>query len=170
MSQGQTALTRAKKFISACLVPSLVAGIAQQGTLRNGSLLFLFVFPFSSVSFPFLGIVQKVFPEKASAIARMRQKCVKNSSKMRQNGSRLQKCTKMGPVLLEKRNVPKMRQKCVKNVSKMRGTSLGENTFWTIPRFRDAEMMIKIIFERSSQKGGRQGVPKEGQQGTHLEI
>ena len=35
---------------------------------------------------------------------------------------------------------------------------------------RDAEMTIKIIFERSSQKGGRQGVRKEGQQGTHLEI
>ena len=35
---------------------------------------------------------------------------------------------------------------------------------------RDAEMTIKIIFERSSQKGGRQRVRKEGQQGTHLEI
>ena len=35
---------------------------------------------------------------------------------------------------------------------------------------RDAEMTIKIIFERSSQKGGRQGVRKEGQHGTHLEI
>ena len=32
-------------------------------------------------------------------------------------------------------------------------------------------MTIKIIFERSSQKGGRQGGSKrEGQQGTHLEI
>ena len=31
-------------------------------------------------------------------------------------------------------------------------------------------MTIKIIFERSSQKGGRQGVRKEGQQGTHLET
>ena len=31
-------------------------------------------------------------------------------------------------------------------------------------------MTIKIICERSSQKGGRQGVRKEGQQGTHLEI
>ena len=30
-------------------------------------------------------------------------------------------------------------------------------------------MTIKIIFERSSQKGGRQGVRKEAQQGTHLE-
>ena len=29
---------------------------------------------------------------------------------------------------------------------------------------RDAEMTIKIIFVRSSQKGGRQGVRKEGQQ------
>ena len=35
---------------------------------------------------------------------------------------------------------------------------------------RDAEITIKIIFERSSQKGGRQGVRKEGQQGTHLEF
>ena len=31
-------------------------------------------------------------------------------------------------------------------------------------------MTRKIIFERSSQKGGRQAVRKEGQQGTHLEI
>ena len=31
-------------------------------------------------------------------------------------------------------------------------------------------MTIKIIFERSSQKGGRQGVRKEGQPGTLLEI
>ena len=31
-------------------------------------------------------------------------------------------------------------------------------------------MTIKIIFERSSQKGGRQGVRKERQQGTHIEI
>ena len=38
------------------------------------------------------------------------------------------------------------------------------------PTVRDAEMTIKIIFERSSQKGGWQGVRKEGQQGTHLEI
>ena len=35
---------------------------------------------------------------------------------------------------------------------------------------RDAEMTIKLIFERSSQKGGRQRVRKEGQQGTHIEI
>ena len=35
---------------------------------------------------------------------------------------------------------------------------------------RDAEITIKIIFERSSPKGGRQRVRKEGQQGTHLEI
>ena len=32
--------------------------------------------------------------------------------------------------------------------------------------FRDAEMTIKIIVERSSQKGGRQGVRNRGQQGT----
>ena len=36
--------------------------------------------------------------------------------------------------------------------------------------FRDAEMTIKIIFERSNQKGGQQRVRKEGQQGTHLGI
>ena len=36
--------------------------------------------------------------------------------------------------------------------------------------FRDAEMTIKIVFERSSQKRGGQGVRKEGQQGTHLRI
>ena len=38
------------------------------------------------------------------------------------------------------------------------------------PNIRDAEMTIKTVFERWSQKGGRQGVRKEGQQGTHLEI
>ena len=67
---------------------------------------------------PFFGIVQKVFSEKASATARMRQKCVKNASKW---------------VFFywEKRNVSG--QNCVKNASKMRGTPLGENTFWTIP-------------------------------------
>ena len=37
-------------------------------------------------------------------------------------------------------------------------------------QIRDAEMTVKIIFERSSQKGRRQGVRKEGEQGTHLEI
>ena len=69
----------------------------------------------------FFGIVQKVFSEKASAIARMRQKCIKNASKW---------------VLFywEKRNVPK----CVRNASKLRQkcaehlwgrTPLGENTF-----------------------------------------
>ena len=72
-----------------------------------------------------IGIVQKVFSEKASAIARMRQKCVRNASKMRQ------KCVKMGLVLLGKKS--EIRQNCVQNASKMRGTPLGENTFWTIP-------------------------------------
>ena len=64
-----------------------------------------------------IGIVQKVFWGKASAITRMRQKCVKDASKMR---------------LWEKRDVPK----CVRNASKLRqkcaGHLLGENTFWTI--------------------------------------
>ena len=71
----------------------------------------------------YLGIVQKVFSEKASAIARMRQKCIRNASKMRQNGS----------CFIGKRGTSKMRQKSVKIASKMRGTPLEENTFWTIP-------------------------------------
>ena len=54
-----------------------------------------------------IGIVQKVFSEKASAIARMRQKCVRNASKMRL-------------VLLGKEERSKMRQKCVKIASEMR--------------------------------------------------
>ena len=60
-----------------------------------------------------IGIVQKVFSEKVSAITRMRQKCVKHASKMRlrQNGSCL---------LGEKRSVPK----CVKHESNMRRKSL----------------------------------------------
>ena len=90
---------------------------------------------------PKLGIVQKVFSEKASAIARMRQKCVRNASKMRQ------KCVKMGLVLLGKeerrkcvRNSSKLRQKCVKNP---RNTFGGEHPlddtekplFWKPPPF-----------------------------------
>ena len=47
----------------------------------------------------YFGIVQKVFSEKASAIARMRQKCVK-----------------MGLVLLGKEE----RSKCVRNASEVR--------------------------------------------------
>ena len=53
---------------------------------------------------------QKVFSEKASAIARMRQKCIKNASEMRQNGS----------CFIGKRGTSKMRQKSVKFASKMR--------------------------------------------------
>ena len=73
--------------------------------------------PLQESDFPasLFGIVQKVFSEKASAIARMPQKCVKNASEMRQN------CVKMGLVLLGKgerpkcvRNASKSRQKCVK--------------------------------------------------------
>ena len=56
------------------------------------------------------GIVQKVFSEKASAIARMRQKCVRNTSEMRQNESSF----------IGKRGTSKMRQKSVKIASKMR--------------------------------------------------
>ena len=73
------------------------------------------------------GIVQKVFSEKASAIARTRQKCVRNALKMRQNGSCF--IGKRGTF----QNASEMRQNCVKNASKMCGTPLGENTFWTIP-------------------------------------
>ena len=60
-----------------------------------------------------LGIVQKVFSEKASAIARMRQKCVRNASNMRQ------KCVKMGLLLLGKEERPK----CVRNPSKKKNSS-----------------------------------------------
>ena len=61
-----------------------------------------------------IGIVQKVFSEKASAIARMRHKCVRKKC--------VQKCVKMGLVLWGKeerpkcvRNPSKLHQKCVKN-------------------------------------------------------
>ena len=66
------------------------------------SISFLFASFFSQTTV--LGIVQKVFSEKASAIARMRQKCVKNASDMRQNGS----------CFIGKRGTSKMRQKSVK--------------------------------------------------------
>ena len=74
-----------------------------------------------------LGIVQKVFSEKVSAITRMRQKCIRHASKMRQNVSCF--IGKRGTFQI----VSKMSQKCIKLASKMRGTPLGENTFWTIP-------------------------------------
>ena len=51
-----------------------------------------------------IGIVQKVFSEKASAIAR-----IKNASEMRQ------KCVKTGLILLGKEERSKMDQKRVKN-------------------------------------------------------
>ena len=69
----------------------------------------------SGVWHPPIGIVQKVFSEKASAIARMRQKCVRNASEMRQNGS----------CLWGKEERSKMRQNCVKNAAKN-----ARNTFW----------------------------------------
>ena len=62
-----------------------------------------------------LGIVQKVFSEKASAIARMRQKCVKNASQMRQNTSCF--IGKRGTF----QNASEIRQKCIKNASKTLG-------------------------------------------------
>ena len=87
------------------------------------------------------GIVQKVFSEKASAIARMRQKCVRNTSEMRQKW-----------VLLywEKRNVQyasEIRQNCVKN---SRNTFGGEHLLddtdgWQI--FSKNEMRESDIFQ-----------------------
>ena len=67
--------------------------------------------PNSLIKQTLFGIVQKVFSEKASAIARMRQKCVRNASKMLQDGFFF---------LLGKEERSKMRQKCVKIASEMR--------------------------------------------------
>ena len=67
-----------------------------------------------------IGVVQKVFSEKASAIARMRQKCVRNASKIRN-------ASKWVLFYWEKRNIQnasEMRQKYVKNV---RNTFGGEH-------------------------------------------
>ena len=65
-----------------------------------------------------IGIVQKVFSEKASATARMRQKRVRNASKMRQNGSCF--IGKRGTF----QNASEMRQNCVENA---RNTFGGEH-------------------------------------------
>ena len=72
-----------------------------------------------------IGIVQKVFSEKASAIARMRQKYVRNASEMRQKCVR--NASKWVLFFWEKRNVQnasEMRQNCVKNA---RNTFGGEH-------------------------------------------
>ena len=75
-----------------------------------------------------IGIIQKVFSEKASAIARMRQKYVRNASKMHH------KCVKMGLVLLGQKERCKMRPKCVKIASKcvknVRNTFGGEHLLY----------------------------------------
>ena len=71
-------------------------------------------FPRLSSLFPPFGIVQKVFSEKASAIARMRQKCVRNASEMRQKCVR--NASKRVLFYWEQRNVPK----CVRNASNLR--------------------------------------------------
>ena len=83
------------------------------------------------------GIVQKVFSEKASAIAKMRQKCVRNTSKMRQ------KCVKMGLVLLGKEERPK----CVRNPSNLR-QKCAEHLWGRTPfgRYRDFSQG-KVTFE-----------------------
>ena len=75
----------------------------------------------------------------------MRQKCVKNASEMRQNGS----------CFIGKRGTSKMRQKSVKIASKMRGTPLGENTFWTIPKKGGGNR----FFIENARKGGRGALP-----------
>ena len=76
------------------------------------------------------GIVQKVFSEKASAIARMRQKYVRNASKMRQNGSCF--IGKRGTF----QNASEMRHncvpKCVKNAQNIFGGEhlLDDTVIW----------------------------------------
>ena len=101
-------------------------GLRTRGRRNGVASDFFCFFPFSSVFCPFssVGIVQKVFSEKASAIARMRQKCVKNASEMRQNGS----------CFIGKRGRSKMRQKlrqkCVKNArNTFGGEHLLDDTF-----------------------------------------
>ena len=110
------------------------------------------------LSWPHLGIVQKVFSEKASAIARMRQKRVSNASNMRQ------KCVKMGLVLLGKeerpkcvRNPSKLRQKCVKNPrNTFRGEHLLDDTehhamHWSAQFFSKLpvpEESVEVIFKK----------------------
>ena len=90
-----------------CQIASDV-GRAMRTTKPGGIVWVFFVeVPGRAISGLCIGIVQKVFSEKASAIARMRQKCVK-----------------MGLVLLGKEERSKMRQKCVKITSKTFG---GEN-------------------------------------------
>ena len=82
-----------------------------------------------------IGIVQKVFSEKASTIARMRQKCIRNASKMRQNGS---KCFigKRGIIPKCVRNASNLRQKCIKNPWKLK------------PGFIN-RVLVALIFEAS---------------------
>ena len=78
--------------------------------------------------------------------SRMRQKCVRNASDM------LQKCVKMGLVLLGKeerpkcvRNPPKLRQKCVKNA---RNTFGGEHLLDDTENLPDYEYLLtfRIIY------------------------
>ena len=81
------------------------------------------IFAVNCCCLPFRYRPKGVFGKGVGNASEMRQKCVRNASKMRQNGS----------CFIGKRGTSKMRQKSVKIASKMRGTPLGENTFWTIP-------------------------------------
>ena len=80
----------------------------------------------------YIGIVQTVFSEKALAIARMRQKCVRNVSKMRQNGSRF--IGKRGTFQDASEMRQKLRQKCVKNArNTFGGEHLLNDTDYNVP-------------------------------------
>ena len=85
-----------------------------------------------------------MFSEKASAIARMRQKCVKNASEMRQ------KCVKMGLVLLGKEERPK----CVRNPSKLRQKCVtnARNTFGGEHLWADTNASLPHVYRLMGQK------------------
>ena len=99
-----------------------------------------------------VSVKNRMFSEKASAIARMRQKCVRNASKMRQ------KCVKMGLVLLGKEigneEHSKMRQKCVKIGSKRR-QKCAEHLWWRTPfgRYRFSSLERLFFFQDLGPRG-----------------
>ena len=113
-SKGQFSSERLSEENSASgVAPPLFFNFEQRNFLRN--------FPRNFRAFILFGLLQKVFSEKASAIARMRQKCVNGSSFI--GGT-------------EERS--KMHRKCVKIVSEMRQKCAehlwGRTPFaWTIP-------------------------------------
>ena len=93
-----------------------------------------------------VGIVQKVFSEKASA---MRQKCVRNASEMRQKCVR--NASKWVLFFIGKRGTSKMHQKSFKIASKMRQKCVknARNTFGGEHLLDDTE-----IVSQSSQVSG----------------